>query len=336
MLLGMPVVLIIWLEELKSYRAHLCSKVTDPSDLWEEGRSRNPAEAGSLQPLWAGWWQEATDGPHGQSIGLSTDFIISWFQDILAWSLWEGQSWCFSSSGNTCIQHWPLVTLQQLLVTLWFPWKWNTMVFFRTSSLVSQKNTSPLCHFHLESINPCRATVSQLMPPWLSLRSKANNLAVAIFKPVFWRSLFWMLPFSDGHGVNLCSCSLWLLSMFPQSWGSAVIFLTAVFFSLSHGAGACSLCPARGGNACPSPVVFVAQSPQRRLKPGRQVTWPQAGWGAQRGSSQSVATTRETCLSALYSDLGSSPEIHCTSGLNHFTEVGRKEEYWLFINWYLF
>lgn len=50
----------------------------------------------------------------------------------------------------------------------------------------------------------------------------------ALFKSIFWRSVFWLLLFADGHGVKLCSRSPWMLSIFPQSCGSVADFLIVI------------------------------------------------------------------------------------------------------------
>lgn len=144
-----------------------------------------------------------------------------------------------------------------------------------------------------------------------------------------------MLPFADGHGVKLCSCSPWLLSMFPQSCGSAVAFLTAVWFSSAFSSAMVLGCAPCALSAVEAPASFIRRpSPWWGFEWGLQVTPPQAGWGA-RGAAPSpcrLSWGLSVCLSVLCSDLGSSPEICSTSTLNHFTEVGRKGQYGLYFN----
>lgn len=103
-----------------TWKRLLCSKVRERhlgSDLWEESKCQNLAQAETMQPLWPGWWQQAMDSPHWWLIRVSADFIIFCSQDFSAWFLqagWRMQqpccSWHCSLARNTCTQCWPLVT----------------------------------------------------------------------------------------------------------------------------------------------------------------------------------------------------------------------------------
>lgn len=144
-----------------------------------------------------------------------------------------------------------------------------------------------MCHFHLESSNPCRAMVSQLMLPWWWQKHHANILAAAIFRPEGLSSGGCLLP-TDTAQNSLHAP--WLLSMFPQSRGSAVALFDFGSVFLGCYAGMCSPCPARSGSACLSPVLSITQvlsgdsSRATRSPHRRQVKMPPA------------PSPRETCL----------------------------------------
>lgn len=173
-----------------------------------------------------------------------------------------------------------------------------------------------MCHFHLESSNPCGATVSQLMLPWWWQKHHANILAAAIFRPEGLSSGGCRLLTDTARNFLHAS---WPLSVFPQSRGSAMAFLTSVPFSSAVTLG-----------RAPRVLPAVEAPARHRFYPS-----PKSSAGIRAGPPghptagrlrypQLPAHVRLVCLSVLCSNLGPSPEIMLYQHVKSFCRGGQE------------